>query len=963
MESGGTDANGDGILDGDGFNTEGQVTTGGAIAAGSYDGVTGNEIIATQATVDDTILRSQVVVTGTATSFAITSATAINTTVFAAGSPDYTMGIDSSSGLSYQWQVDGVDIDASTDGGVYTGFDTIELTISDVTGLDGKVYNLVLNHADYSCILYQNNVVLTVDLDADNDGVGDIADLDDDNDGILDTEECATSVLTALSATASSNTASVNGNTVTYSEGVVGGNGVPSPNNGEIFQTDRGDASTLALNGNLNYDLNGTNGWENYAYAVYEFSSPLAVGDAFTIADLDGLTNWEMISVIGFNNDAVVTPTYINVGSAVNVQAYSVVTPIPGFPNFPSTIVTGDTSISQPGDLDIADSSGHYTADFGTDAVDTVIIMFALGGQSANNRAAASQRSAYYADLSLIPELACDADMDGILDYLDLDSDNDGCADVLESGGTDANGDGILDGDGFNTEGQVTTGGAITDGYDGANGDEIVATQISIDTQPMDQTTSVGGDAFFTPGVSATNTTTFTGTAPDTTPDYNLPSPGTDVTTAINFQWQEDSGSGFVDLTDGGVYDGTSGSELQLLGVTIDMNGNQYRLVISHDNLVCETISDVVTLTVNQPPVADDEIVTLDPIVAGNIDVLDGDDDPDGDNANLMVTEIIDSADPMNPIAIAIGDTITLADGTVVTLLADGTLDVTPPEDSTTISFDYTVEDEDGLTDTGNVAITVNQPPLADDEMVTLNPGVVGNIDVLDGDDDPDGDNANLRVTEIIDPADPMNPIAIASGVTVTLADGTVITMLPDGTLDVTPAIGLTTTVFDYTLEDEDGLTNTGVVDIIVNQPPVADDDTVTVDPGVASNIDVLDGDDDPDGDNANLTITEIIDPADPMNPIAIAPGDTITLTDGTEITLLADGTLDVTPANGLTATSFDYTVEDEDGLTDTGSVDITVNQPPVADDEIVHLVDPMEWRVISMCLTVTMTLTGTMRT
>ena len=96
----------------------------------------------------------------------------------------------------------------------------------------------------------------------------------------------------------------------------------------------------------------------------------------------------------------------------------------------------------------------------------------------------------------------------------------------------------------------------------------------------------------------------------------------------------------------------------------------------------------------------------------------------------------------------------------------------------------------------------------------------------------------------------------------------------------------------------------------------------------------MLDGDDDPDGDNANLTITEIIDPADPMNPIAIVPGDTITLADGTLVTLLSDGTFDVTPADGLTATSFDYTVEDEDGLTDTGSVDITVNQPPVADDD-----------------------------
>jgi hypothetical protein len=55
--------------------------------------------------------------------------------------------------------------------------------------------------------------------------------------------------------------------------------------------------------------------------------------------------------------------------------------------------------------------------------------------------------------VSLIPT---DADGDGVPNYLDLDSDNDGIADVIEAGGTDANGDGIADGfvdidkDGFN---------------------------------------------------------------------------------------------------------------------------------------------------------------------------------------------------------------------------------------------------------------------------------------------------------------------------------------------------------------------------------------------------------------------------------------------------------------------------------------------------------------------------------
>jgi len=39
-----------------------------------------------------------------------------------------------------------------------------------------------------------------------------------------------------------------------------------------------------------------------------------------------------------------------------------------------------------------------------------------------------------------------DTDGDGIADYIDLDSDNDGLTDVLEAGGSDADGDGVVDG-------------------------------------------------------------------------------------------------------------------------------------------------------------------------------------------------------------------------------------------------------------------------------------------------------------------------------------------------------------------------------------------------------------------------------------------------------------------------------------------------------------------------------------
>jgi hypothetical protein len=78
-----------------------------------------------------------------------------------------------------------------------------------------------------------------------------------------------------------------------------------------------------------------------------------------------------------------------------------------------------------------------------------------------------------------------DNDQDGILDHLDLDADNDGIADVVEAGGTDANGDGRADnyvdadGDGFNdvVDGDPTN--ALTTGTDTNGGNTANATVLT----------------------------------------------------------------------------------------------------------------------------------------------------------------------------------------------------------------------------------------------------------------------------------------------------------------------------------------------------------------------------------------------------------------------------------------------------------------------------------------------------
>jgi hypothetical protein len=71
----------------------------------------------------------------------------------------------------------------------------------------------------------------------------------------------------------------------------------------------------------------------------------------------------------------------------------------------------------------------------------------------------------------------------------------------------------------------------------------------------------------------------------------------------INYQWQEstDGGANFNNVTNGGVYSGTTSNTLNLTGVPVTMNGNKYRLIVNGTCSPAAT-SVVVTLTVNAVP-------------------------------------------------------------------------------------------------------------------------------------------------------------------------------------------------------------------------------------------------------------------------------------------------------------------------------------------------------------------------
>ena len=71
----------------------------------------------------------------------------------------------------------------------------------------------------------------------------------------------------------------------------------------------------------------------------------------------------------------------------------------------------------------------------------------------------------------------------------------------------------------------------------------------------------------------------------------------------ITYQWQENRGSGFNNITNGGVYGGATSSSLTLTGATVSMNGYQYQCVIT-DGFGYVVTSNTATLTVSLPVVS-----------------------------------------------------------------------------------------------------------------------------------------------------------------------------------------------------------------------------------------------------------------------------------------------------------------------------------------------------------------------
>lgn len=303
--------------------------------------------------------------------------------------------------------------------------------------------------------------------------------------------------------------------------------------------------------------------------------------------------------------------------------------------------------------------------------------------------------------------------------------------------------------------------------------------------------------------------------------------------------------------------------------------------------------TDTATVTIDVSPVNDapdavDDNAGVNEDDSVDIPVLGNDVDPDGDD--LSVDSVSDPADGTTEIN------------------TDGSVKYTPDADFCgQDSFTYTISDGNGGSDTATVTVNVacvNDAPVANDDTADTDEDIPVDIPVLDNDSDIDGDE--LSVGSVSDPA-----------------NGTA-TINQDGTVKYTPDPDFNgEDTFTYTACDADGLCDEATVTVIIgalNDPPVANDDSVSTPEDTAVTIDAVANDSDVDGNLVPGSAVVVIEPA---NGTVINNG---------------DGTFSYTPDENFNGSdSFTYEVCDSDGLCDSAivNIDVTpVNDAPLANDD-----------------------------
>lgn len=526
---------------------------------------------------------------------------------------------------TYQWQVStngGGSFADVSNGAEYSGTSTEVLTVL-TPGLtqDGYIYRIIVSNATGTCSsITSSQATLTIAIDSDSDGISDISDLDDDNDGILDAVESPKTVLWVTNSPAGTeeqNTIdklTALGYTVTVVDDGVGGDA----NNYAVTFVYEDSSSSTALSNVANLTTTtkgvitsepalhddilgastgstGTSTAVNIVDNTHPITTGLSLGN-YNIGDAqyygNGLTSGTVLGQDPSSGDASIAVweegDAMETGAAPGKRA--IVPHANGNGGFntagedllvnaiiwTAAIDTDGDGVYDDLDLD-SDNDGIYDAvEAGHDQTHTGgRLTGAVGTDGVPDSAQASGQE----NSGTVNYTISDSDTDGNDDFLEADSDNDGCGDSDEAyanvnADTDDNGTYGSGTPSVNSDGSVQTATypAPADGDSNSTFDYREAhTAPAITTQPINATTCPGCGTTF--NVTATNANTY--------------------------QWQRFNGSTWENITDAGIYSGSTTSILTVTNPTMANDGEQYQVLVSNSAYTCSfETSNTVTLAI-----------------------------------------------------------------------------------------------------------------------------------------------------------------------------------------------------------------------------------------------------------------------------------------------------------------------------------------------------------------------------
>ena len=441
---------------------------------------------------------------------------------------------------------------------------------------------------------------------------------------------------------------------------------------------------------------------------------------------------------------------------------------------------------------------------------------------------------------------------------------------------------------------------------------------------PTPNAYAVGEDASLTGNVITDDTGAGTDTDPESDP-LSIPASATTVTAASGIA---------VSLGTDGTFTYTPGTIFQSLSST-DAIVDSFIYTVSDGVLSATETVFVTVLGANDAPVATDNGYSIleNASVSGNLITDDTGSGTDFDvdvPSTISITAVTPDAGTLGSLSFSSDGSFTYAQGTLFDTLAVG---ATYAE-----TFTYTLTDDQGATGTATLTIMitgVNDAPVATDNDYTTNENGIVVQNAIRNDAGHGRDSGIDNPSQLGILGGPQT-LTSGAGVTFSITESGRFTYDPGTVFDSLAAGATINDSFSYSIEDDQGATDSAIVTITIrglNDAPVATDNAYTVLENASVNGNLI-TDDTGSGTDfdvdvpSTISITAVTPDAGTLGSLSFSSDGSFTYAQGTLFDSLAAG--------ATHAETFTYTLTDDQGATDTATLTITItgeSDAPVATD------------------------------